>query len=87
MNRRFQFSLRALLGQVALLAIALSCLRSIGESAGPEWSACLVEASATFCGAAFGMLSGRPVEFAVLFALLAALPALLIMELIRGISC
>ena len=87
MSRRFQFSLRALLGQLTLLAIALVCLRLIGENAGPLGSACLVEASAALFGAALGMLGGRPGLFAGWFAFLAILPALFVMEVIGGIAC
>jgi hypothetical protein len=87
MSRRFQFSLRALMGQMTLLAVALFCLLSIGENAGPLGSACLIEASAALFGAAMGVLGGRPGLFAGWFAFLAILPALIVMELIRGIGC
>jgi hypothetical protein len=86
MSQPFQFSLRTLLGQVALLAIGLVCLRSVGEHAGPLVSGCLIELSAVAFGAAVGILNGRALFFAGLFAICGVPFALKVMEVVAGIN-
>jgi hypothetical protein len=69
MSRRFQFSLRALLGEVTLIAVGLACVGSIGTNL--LLNAVLVELSAASFGAAIGMLFDQPVDFAIIMAGLA----------------
>jgi hypothetical protein len=87
MDRRFQFSLRALLGQVTLVAIGLCCLLSIGEHAGPFVSACLMEGAAAALGGIVGLLAGKPRVFAVVAAVLMLPLACFVFVLVEGIGC
>ena len=60
MDRPLQFSLRALLMQVTLIAVAIVCLQSIGYRAGPLGSACLFELAVAALTAAAGIFLGQP---------------------------
>jgi hypothetical protein len=87
MSRRFQFSLRALLGQVTLVGIALACLLSIGEHAGPFLSACFFEGAAGALGGTLGLLAGKPRLFAIVAAALMLPLAWLVFVVVEGIGC
>ncbi len=86
MTRRFQFSVRGLLSQVALVAVGLVCLQSIGGGAGPFGSAFLFEASVAAMAAAIGILFSRPWHFAAIGAALVIPLAILLCWGIMGIN-